>query len=62
MPDPEGMPTLFRGLTYRGGEWEVRLALTDAPDAEPVILTLPRRPPTAEPPRLRLTGGWVIPP
>jgi iron(III) transport system ATP-binding protein len=60
-PDPEGLPTLARGLSYRGGAWEMRLALDALPQAEPLVLTLPQRPAEGPAPRLRVTGGWVVP-
>ncbi|WP_181704891.1 ABC transporter ATP-binding protein [Chthonobacter rhizosphaerae] len=60
-PDPDGLPTVARGSTYRGGEWEIRLALAGMPEADPLVLLQTGRPPAGPPPNLRVLGGWVIP-
>jgi len=61
VPDPAGLPTQALGLTYRGGEWEMRLALAGMPGTDPLVLVLPHRPPAGAAPGLRVAGGWVLP-
>lgn len=61
VPDPQGLPSILRSSTYRGGEWEVRLALADLPDAEPLVLVQGSRPSAESPPGLAIRGGWLIP-
>ena len=61
VPDPDGWLTRGMGITYRGGDWEMRLVLADLPDSDPLVLTLPQRPPPGEAPAVSIHGGWILP-
>jgi iron(III) transport system ATP-binding protein len=60
-PDPAGWPTRGLGLTYRGGDWEMRLTLANLPNGDPLVLSLRHRPPPGEAPALGIRSGWLLP-